>query len=47
MQKLYVGNMGYDECRPAGDAAHGTVLSAEVIMDRTNRSKGSVVRWTP
>ena len=43
-KKLYVGNMGYDVSSSdlqAMLAAHGTVLSAEVIMDRmTNRSKG-------
>lgn len=43
-KKLYVGNLGYD----VSDAdlqqlfsEHGTIVSAQVIMDRdTNRSKG-------
>lgn len=43
-RKLYVGNLGYDVTD--GDlsklfAAHGTVESAQIIMDRdTGRSKG-------
>ncbi len=43
-KKLYVGNLGYNVTD--GDleqlfAAHGTVVSAQVIMDRdTGRSKG-------
>jgi RNA recognition motif-containing protein len=43
-KKLYVGNLGYDVT--VGDleqlfAAHGTVVSAQVITDRdTGRSKG-------
>ena len=43
-KKLYVGNLGYDVSSSDLEAllsAHGTVLSAEVIMDRsTGRSKG-------
>lgn len=43
-KKLYVGNLGYDVSSSdlqALLAAHGTVLSAEVITDRmTGRSKG-------
>src|SRR5437867_8624601 len=43
-RKLYVGNLGYgvtDSDLTALFAAHGTVESAQVIMDRdTNRSKG-------
>ncbi len=43
-KKLYVGNMGYDVDNAALEqmfAAHGTVESAQVIMDRaTGRSKG-------
>ena len=43
-KKLYVGNLGYDvtnEDLKQLFAAHGTVESADVIMDRTtNRSKG-------
>jgi len=43
-KKLYVGNLSYDVTSSDLEAllaAHGTVLSAEVIMDRTTgRSKG-------
>src|SRR5579883_813665 len=43
-KKLYVGNLGYgvtDSDLEAMFAAHGTVESAQVIMDRdTGRSKG-------
>ena len=43
-KKLYVGNLGYDvddSTLNALFAAHGSVQSAQVIMDRdTNRSKG-------
>jgi len=43
-KKLYVGNMSYDVTSSDLEqlvSAHGTVLSAEVIMDRTTgRSKG-------
>jgi len=43
-KKLYVGNLSYDVSSSdleAMLAAHGTVLSAEVISDRaTGRSKG-------
>lgn len=43
-KKLYVGNLSYDVTDSALDqmfAAHGTVQSAQVIMDRdTGRSKG-------
>ncbi len=43
-QKLYVGNLGYNVSSSdleALFAPHGTVRSAEVIMDRaTGRSKG-------
>src|SRR5881392_3593653 len=43
-KKLYVGNMSYDVDSSALEqmfAAHGTVESAQVIMDRdTGRSKG-------
>ena len=43
-KKLYVGNLSYDMTSSALEAlftAHGTVQSAEVIMDReTGRSKG-------
>ncbi|MEE9296813.1 MAG: RNA-binding protein [Phycisphaerae bacterium] len=43
-KKLYVGNLGYDVSNSDLEAllaAHGTVLSAEVIMDRsTGQSKG-------
>lgn len=43
-KKLYVGNLSYDVTSSALEAmfgAHGTVQSAQVIMDRdTNRSKG-------
>ncbi len=43
-KKLYVGNLSYDVTSSdleAMLAAHGTVLSAEVISDRsTGRSKG-------
>ena len=43
-KKLYVGNLTYDMDSSALEALfkpHGTVESAEVIMDRmTNRSKG-------
>ena len=43
-KKLYVGNLSYDmtsSMLEALCAAHGTVQSAEVIMDRTTgRSKG-------
>jgi RNA recognition motif-containing protein len=43
-KKLYVGNLGYgvtDQDLEALFAAHGTVESAQVIMDRdTGRSKG-------
>src|SRR6266481_2389140 len=43
-KKLYVGNLGYgvtDSDLSALFAAHGTVESAQVIMDRdTGRSKG-------
>ena len=43
-KKLYVGNLGYgvtDNDLNAMFAAHGTVQSAQVIVDRdTGRSKG-------
>ncbi len=43
-KKLYVGNLSYDTSSSDLEqlvAAHGTVVSAEVIMDRaTGRSKG-------
>ena len=43
-KKLYVGNLSFDVTSSDLEqmfAAHGTVQSAEVIMDRmTNRSKG-------
>ena len=43
-KKLYVGNLTYDTTEAALEqlfAAHGTVQSAQVIMDRdTGRSKG-------
>jgi len=43
-KKLHVGNLSYDVTDSALQAmfgAHGTVQSAQVIMDReTNRSKG-------
>ncbi len=43
-KKLYVGNLGYDVSNADLEqmfAAHGTVDSANVIMDRdTGRSKG-------
>ena len=43
-KKLYVGNLSYDTTDAALEqlfAAHGTVQSAQVIMDRdTGRSKG-------
>ena len=43
-KKLYVGNLSYDVDDAALSqmfAAHGTVESAQIIMDRTsNRSKG-------
>lgn len=43
-KKLYVGNLGYavtDSDLSTMFAAHGTVRSAQVIMDRdTGRSKG-------
>jgi len=43
-KKLYVGNLTYDVTDAALEqifAGHGTVQSAQVIMDRdTNRSKG-------
>ena len=43
-KKLYVGNLGYDVSNADLEAMlspHGTVQSAEVIMDRsTGRSKG-------
>ncbi len=43
-KKLYVGNLSYDVTDAALEqlfAAHGTVQSAQVIMDRdTGRSKG-------
>ena len=43
-KKLYVGNLSYDVTDSALEqlfAAHGTVQSAQVIMDRdTGRSKG-------
>jgi RNA recognition motif-containing protein len=43
-KKLYVGNLSYDVTSSALEALcapHGTVQSAEVIMDRaTGRSKG-------
>jgi cold-inducible RNA-binding protein len=43
-KKLYVGNLGYgvtDSALEQMFAAHGTVESAQVIMDRdTGRSKG-------
>ncbi len=43
-KKLYVGNLSYDvtdSALQAMFAAHGTVQSAQIIMDRdTNRSKG-------
>ncbi len=43
-KKLYVGNLSYDVTSSELEsllAAHGTVLSAEVISDRaTGRSKG-------
>ena len=44
MLKLYVGNLSYETTDAALEqmfAAHGTVKSAQVIMDRdTGRSKG-------
>ena len=44
IKKLFVGNLGYDFSSSDFEAllsAHGTVLSAEVITDRsTGRSKG-------
>ena len=44
MKKLYVGNLTYDVTDSALESLfqpHGTVQSAQVIMDRdTNRSKG-------
>ncbi len=43
-KKLYIGNLGYDVSSSDLEALlspHGTVQSAEVIMDRnTDRSKG-------
>ncbi len=43
-KKLYVGNLSYDTTDSALEqmfAAHGTVQSAQIIMDRdTGRSKG-------
>ena len=43
-KKLYVGNLGYDVSKADLEqlfAGHGTVDSADVIMDRsTGRSKG-------
>lgn len=43
-KKLYVGNLGYDVSDSDLQqlfSAHGTIVSAQVIMDRdTNRSKG-------
>ena len=43
-KKLYIGNLGYDVSSSDLEAllsAHGTVLSAEVIADRsTGQSKG-------
>ncbi|MCK4658136.1 MAG: RNA-binding protein [Phycisphaerae bacterium] len=43
-KRLYVGNLGYDVSSSDLEAllsAHGTILSAEVISDRsTGRSKG-------
>ena len=43
-KKLYIGNLGYDVSSSDLEAllsAHGTVQSAEVIMDRsTGQSKG-------
>jgi RNA recognition motif-containing protein len=43
-KKLYVGNLSYDTTDNALEqmfAAHGTVQSAQIIMDRdTGRSKG-------
>ncbi len=43
-RKLYVGNLSYETTEAALEqmfAAHGTVTSAQVIMDRdTGRSKG-------
>ena len=43
-KKLYVGNLGYDVSNADLEqlfAAHGTVDSADVIMDRdSSRSKG-------
>ncbi len=43
-RKLYVGNLGYDVTNATLEAlfaAHGTVQSAQVIMDRdSGRSKG-------
>ena len=43
-KKLYVGNLGYDVSSSDLEgllATHGTVLNAEVIMDRsTGQSKG-------
>src|SRR5438105_13581062 len=43
-RKLYVGNLSYDVDSSALEAlfeAHGTVTSAQIIMDRdTGRSKG-------
>lgn len=44
MTKLYVGNLPYDTTNQALQdlfAAHGTVLSADIIMDKfSGRSKG-------
>jgi RNA recognition motif-containing protein len=44
MKKLYVGNLGYDVTNTELETmfgAHGTVRSAQIIMDRdTGRSKG-------
>jgi RNA recognition motif-containing protein len=43
-KKLYVGNLSFDVTNSALEqmfAAHGTVVSAQIIMDRdTGRSKG-------
>jgi RNA recognition motif-containing protein len=43
-KKLYVGNLGYDVTNADLEqmfAAHGTVASAQIVMDRaTGRSKG-------
>lgn len=43
-KKLYVGNLGYDVSDTDLQqlfSEHGTIVSAQVIMDRdTNRSKG-------